>query len=137
MSAVEAFTEPVLHQPSRCDEVLGDLVVFRPGQDGIADELGAVVRGDHARLAAVSHQSRQFARHRAQRRAQARRWACCSFLRSCRRFRGRRIRRTRPRRRGIRLGRFGIAHRWPIERKTMGVVPEAVEDSVGESRIDG
>ena len=60
MSAVEAFTESVLHQPSRCDEVLRDLVVFRPGQDGIADELGAVVRGDHTRLAAVSDQSGQF-----------------------------------------------------------------------------
>src|SRR6202043_4132813 len=32
-------------------------------------------------------------------------------------------------------GRLGIAHRWPIERKTMGVVHEAVEDSVGEGRI--
>src|SRR5207249_11551367 len=70
-----------------------------------------------------------------QRRAWASRWARCSFLRSCRRFRDRRIRRARPRRCGIRLGRLGIAHRWPIERKTMGIMHEAVEDSVGEGRI--
>jgi hypothetical protein len=70
-----------------------------------------------------------------QRRAWASRRARCSFLRSCRRFRDRRIRRARPGRRGIRLGRLGIAHRWPIERKTMGIMHEAVEDRVGEGRI--
>ena len=48
-----------------------------------------------------------------QRRAQARRWARYSFLRPSRRFRGRRIRRPRPRRCSIRLGRFGIARRCP------------------------
>ena len=73
-----------------------------------------------------------------QRRAWASRWAQCSFFRSCCRFReccGQRIRHVRPWRGGIQPGRLGIAHRWPIERKTMGVVHEAVEDSVGEGRI--
>ena len=73
-----------------------------------------------------------------QRRAWASRWAQCSFFRSCCRFReccGHRIRHVRPRRGGIQPGRLGIAHRWTIERKTIGVVHEAVEDGVGEGRI--
>ena len=45
-----------------------------------------------------------------QRRAWASRRVRCSFFRSCRRFRDRRIRRARPRRCGIRPGRLGIAH---------------------------
>jgi hypothetical protein len=61
--AVEAFTEAGLHRLSRCDEVPGDLVVFKPGQHGVAGELGVVVRDDHARLAAAGDQRRQFARH--------------------------------------------------------------------------
>jgi hypothetical protein len=61
--AVEAFTEAVLHRLSRCDEVPGDLVVLRPAQHGVAGELGAVVRDDHARLAATIDQHRQLARH--------------------------------------------------------------------------
>ena len=61
--AVEAFAEAVLHRLSRRNEVPGDLVVLRPGQHGVAGELGAVVRDDHARLAAPIDQRRQFARH--------------------------------------------------------------------------
>ena len=44
-----------------------DLVVLRPGQHDVAGELGAVVRDDHARLAATINQRRQFARHSASR----------------------------------------------------------------------
>ena len=61
--AVEAFTEAVLHRLARRNEVPVDLVVLRPGQHGIAGELGAVVGDDHARLAAPIDQRRQFARH--------------------------------------------------------------------------
>ena len=59
----------------------------------------------------------------------------CSFLRSCRRFRDRRIRRARPRRRGIRLGRLGIAQRRSVEGDAVGVVDEPVEDGVGEGGL--
>lgn len=61
--AVEAFTEAVLHRLARRNEVPVDLVLLRPGQHGIAGELGAVVGDDHARLAALIDQRRQFACH--------------------------------------------------------------------------
>ena len=61
--AVEAFTKAVLHRFSRSDEVPGNPVVLRPGQHGVAGELGAVVRDDHAGLAATIDQCRQFSRH--------------------------------------------------------------------------
>jgi hypothetical protein len=45
---IEAFAEAVLHRLSRRDKVPRDLVFFRPGQHGVAGELGAVVGDDHA-----------------------------------------------------------------------------------------
>ena len=61
--AVEALAEAVLHRLSGRDEVPVDLVLLRPGQHGVAGELGAVVGDDHAWLAALIDQRRQFARH--------------------------------------------------------------------------
>src|SRR3954462_14114541 len=54
--AVEAFTEAVLHRLAPRNEMPVDLVLLRPGQHGIAGELGAVVGDDHARLAALIDQ---------------------------------------------------------------------------------
>jgi len=61
--AVEALTETVLHGLARSDQVPGDAALLRPGEHGVRRELGAVVRDDHSRLAALFDQHGQFARH--------------------------------------------------------------------------
>lgn len=45
-----------LHRLARRDVVPFHAVILRPGEDRVRGELGAVVRDDHARLAAVSDQ---------------------------------------------------------------------------------
>ena len=62
-AAVEALTEAVLHRLSRRNEMPDDRVVVRPGQRGVRGKFGAVVGDDHAGLAALFDQRRQFARH--------------------------------------------------------------------------
>lgn len=51
-SPVEALDLTVLHWLPRRDVVPVDVVVLRPGEDGVEGELGAVSRHDHAGLAA-------------------------------------------------------------------------------------
>ena len=58
--AVEAFVKSVLHWLARRDIVPFDPVILRPGEDSVPGELGAVVRDDHAWLAALDDQFREF-----------------------------------------------------------------------------
>ena len=58
--AVKTFAEPVLHRLARGNVVPGDAMLGTPGKDGVRRQLGAVVRHDHARLAAPFDQSGQF-----------------------------------------------------------------------------
>lgn len=51
--AVEALDERVLDRLARCNEVPVDGVVLAPSQHRVAGELGAVVRDDRTRLAAL------------------------------------------------------------------------------------
>lgn len=60
-ASVEALDISILHWPSRRDVVPFDLVIFRPGKDGIRGEFGAVVGDDHSWLAASFDEGRQFA----------------------------------------------------------------------------
>lgn len=49
-AAVEGLDEAILHRLAGRDGVPFSLVIFRPGQDGIRGELGAVIGDDHAEL---------------------------------------------------------------------------------------
>ena len=60
---VKTLAEAVLHGLARCNEVPIDVVFFSPSQHGVRRELGAVVRDDQSRLAALFDQRGQFARH--------------------------------------------------------------------------
>ena len=46
--AVRAFHEAILHRLARRDVVPLDTPIFLPRQDGIRDQLSAIVRYDHA-----------------------------------------------------------------------------------------
>lgn len=60
-SAVETFAEAILHGLAWRDEVPGDPVLLRPAEQGVRGELGAVIGNDHAGLAPLLDQCRQFA----------------------------------------------------------------------------
>ena len=50
---VKALAKSILHGFARCNEVPIDVVFFSPSQHGVRRELGAVVRDDQSRLAAL------------------------------------------------------------------------------------
>ncbi|MNS89613.1 hypothetical protein D3C72_1236310 [compost metagenome] len=58
-SPVEALDIAVLHGLSRRDVMPLDLVILRPGKDGIRGEFGAVIGDNHSGLAASFDQHRQ------------------------------------------------------------------------------
>jgi hypothetical protein len=57
--AIEAFAKTILHGFAGRDEVPGHSVLLRPGKHDVRCELGAVIRDDHAGLAAPFDQRRQ------------------------------------------------------------------------------
>lgn len=59
--AVEALNITVLHRFARRDVVPLDLMVFRPGKDGVRGEFRAVVGDDHAGFATAFDQRCQLA----------------------------------------------------------------------------
>lgn len=59
-AAVETLDIAILHRSSRRNVVPLDLVILRPGKNGIRGEFSPIVGDDHAGLAAPFDQRRQF-----------------------------------------------------------------------------
>lgn len=62
-TAVEGLDVAILLRLARIDVMPLDLVVVRPLQDGLAGELGAIVRDDASRFAVGPDQRIEFSRH--------------------------------------------------------------------------
>ena len=62
-AAIEALEVAVLRRLARCNGMPLDPNAFRPGEDGVADELGTVVGDNHLQFAAFADQPIKLAVH--------------------------------------------------------------------------